>query len=100
MPCIVVLKEKIVPFGKTLFMGGGGHSWVGHSKNLMSLGGQEEMSQVRKIPPAPPRDFINERSLKDFIVAFTDFTEPVCRLKFSFAVILNLLVDEKQKSCA
>ena len=58
---IVVLKEKIVPFIKTLFMGG--HSWGVIQKNLMSLGVRKKMSQVRKIPPPPPHDFINERSL-------------------------------------
>ena len=48
--CTVVLKEKIVPFVKTLFMGGGGHSW-GHSKNLMSLGGQEENVSSKENSP-------------------------------------------------
>ena len=63
MPCIVVLKEKIVPFGKTLYMGGG-HSWGVIQKNLMSLGGQEEnVSSKKNPPPPPPLDFINERFL-------------------------------------
>ena len=62
MPCqFVVLKEKIVPFGKTLFIRGGGTAGGVIPKNLMSLGVRKKMSQVRKI--TPPRDFINERSL-------------------------------------
>ena len=60
MPCIVVLKEKIVPFGKTLFMGGAQLGVI--PKNLMSLGGQEENVSSKEILP-PPRDFFNERSL-------------------------------------
>ena len=63
MPCVVVLKEKTVPFGKTLFMGGGAQLGV-IQKNLVSLGPgvKKKMSQVRKILPSP-HDFINERSL-------------------------------------
>ena len=54
MPCIVVLKEKIVLFGKTLFMGGGGGTVGGSFKqNLMYLGVRKKMSQVRKTPPPP-----------------------------------------------
>ena len=61
MPSIVVLKEKIVPFSKTLFMGGG--TVGGHSEKFNVFGGvRKKMAQVRKIPPAP-RDFKNERSL-------------------------------------
>ena len=62
MLCIVVSKEKIVPVGKTLFVGG---TVGGHSKNLMSLGSQEEnvLSKENSPAPPPPRDFINERSL-------------------------------------
>ena len=33
-------------------------------------------------------------------MAFTDFTERARRAKFSFTVILNLLVDERQQKCA
>ena len=60
MPCIVVLKEKFCRF-----YGGGGAQLGGHSKNLMSLRGQEENVSSKEIlfPPPPPRDFINERSL-------------------------------------
>ena len=53
MPCIVVLKEKILPFGKTLFMGGGTVGGV-IQKGLMSLGGQEENVSSKKNSPAPP----------------------------------------------
>ena len=56
MPCIVVLKEKIVPFNKTLFIGGV------IQKNLMSLGDEEENVLSKENSPAP-RDFKNERSL-------------------------------------
>ena len=57
MPCIVVLKEKIVPLGKTLFMGGGAQLGVGSGKNVSS----------KENSPAPcPRDFINERSSGEF----------------------------------
>ena len=64
MPYIVVLKEKIGPFGKTLFMGGGAQLG-GHSKKFNVLGVQEEnvSSKENPFPPPPPRDFINERSL-------------------------------------
>ena len=63
MPCIVVLKEKIVPFGKALM---GEHSWRVIPKNLMSLEGQKEnVSSKENSPPPPPRDFINERSLNN-----------------------------------
>ena len=53
MLCIVVLKEKIVPLGKTLFIGGG---TVGGSfkKNLMSLAGQEENVSSKENSPGPP----------------------------------------------
>ena len=61
MLCIVVLKEKIVPFGKTLFIWRGGHSWGIIQKNLMSLGGQEE-NVSSKENSLPPGDVINERS--------------------------------------
>ena len=54
MLCIVVLKEKIVPLGKTLFIGGGGHSWGVIQKNLMSLGGQEENVSSKENSPGPP----------------------------------------------
>ena len=63
MPCIEVLKEKIVPFGKTLFMRGGAQLRGSFKKIQCLWGVRKKMSQVRKIPP-PPRDFINERSLK------------------------------------
>ena len=64
MPCIIVSKEKIVPFGKRLFIGGG-HSWGGSFKKFNVFGGvMKKMSKVRKIPPLPSRDFINERSLR------------------------------------
>ena len=64
MLCIVVLKEKIVPFSKSLLWGGGGDTVEGViQKNLMSLGGQEEnVSSKENSPAPPPRDFINERS--------------------------------------
>ena len=52
MPCIMVLKEKIVPFGKKLFMGGA--QLGGHSKNVMSLGGQEENVSSKENSPSPP----------------------------------------------
>ena len=42
---------------------GGGHSWGVIQKGLMSLGGQEENVSSKKNSPAPPRDFINKRSL-------------------------------------
>ena len=45
-----------MPFGKTLYGGGGGSL-----KKLMSLGGQEENVSGKENPP--PHDFINERSL-------------------------------------
>ena len=62
MPCIVVLKEKIVPFGKTLFVRGG--TVGGHSKKLNVFGrGQEENVSSKENSPPPPHDFINERSL-------------------------------------
>ena len=65
MSCIVVLKEKIVPFCKTLDLLAGGGT-VGESfKHILSLGGQEENVSSKKNPP-PPRDFINERSLNIF----------------------------------
>ena len=47
MPCIVVLKEKIVPFGKTHFMGGA--QLESHSKKFNVLGVGEKMSQVRTL---------------------------------------------------
>ena len=53
MPCIVVLK-KLVPFGKTVFMGGGGHSWGGHSKKFNVFGGQEENVSSKENSPGPP----------------------------------------------
>ena len=63
MLCIVVLKEEIVPFGKTLFMGAQLGGVI--QKNLMSLGDQEENVSGKENSPAPPPpcDFINERSL-------------------------------------
>ena len=61
MPCIVVLKEKIELFSKTLFMGGTVGGVI--QKNLMSLGGQEENVSSKENSPGPPRDFKNERSL-------------------------------------
>ena len=65
MPCIVVLKGNVVPFGKTLY-GGGGAQLGGHSKKFNAFGGQEEnVSSKENSPASPPlpRDFINERSL-------------------------------------
>ena len=62
MPCIIVSKEKIVPFGKKLFMGGA--QLGGHSKKFNVFGGQEENVSSKKNSSPPPRDFINERSLK------------------------------------
>ena len=53
MPCIIVLKEKIVPFGKN-FLWGEGHSWGVIQKNLMSLGGQEETVSSKENSPGPP----------------------------------------------
>ena len=53
MPCIVVLKEKIVPFNKTLFMGGGGGTVGGHSKKFNVVGGQEENVLSKQNSPAP-----------------------------------------------
>ena len=52
MPCIIVLKEKIVPFRKNLFMGGTVGGVI--QKNLMSLGGQEENISSKENSPAPP----------------------------------------------
>ena len=63
MPCIEVLKEKIVPFGKTLFMRGGGTVGGPFKKIQCFWGISKKMSQVRKFPPPSPRDLINERSL-------------------------------------
>ena len=40
LPCIVVLKEKIVPFGKTLFMGRGARV-RGSFKKFNVFGGSE-----------------------------------------------------------
>ena len=57
------IKKKFVPFGKTLFMGGGGAQLGGHSKKINVLGGQEENVSSKENSPAP-RDFINERSRK------------------------------------
>ena len=54
MPCIVVLKEKIVPFGKTLLMGGGGAHLGVIQKNVISLGGQEENVSSEENSPGPP----------------------------------------------
>ena len=52
MPCIVVLEEKIVPFGKTLFMGG---AHLGdHSKTFSVFGGQEENVSSKENSPLPP----------------------------------------------
>ena len=56
MPWIVVLKEKIVPFGKTLFMGGTVRGVI--PKNLMSLGGQEENVSSKENSPCPPVTFL------------------------------------------
>ena len=54
MPCIVVLNKKIVPFGKTLFIGGGGGAQLEViQKNLMSLGGQEENVSNKENSPPP-----------------------------------------------
>ena len=52
MLCIVVLKEKILPFSKTLFMGGGAKLGV-IQKKFNVFGGQEENVQFRKIPQVP-----------------------------------------------
>ena len=52
MPYIVVLNEKIVPFGKTLFMGGG--TVGGHSKKFNVFGGQGENVSSKENSPAPP----------------------------------------------
>ena len=54
MPCIVVLKEEVVPFGKTLFIGGGEGTVGGViQRNLMSLGGQEENVSSKENSPGP-----------------------------------------------
>ena len=81
MPCIVVLKEKIVPFGKTLFYRGEGTVGV-IQKNLMSLGGQEENVSSKENSPAP-RDFINERSFN------TSFEGIFCQQKTANLVGVN-----------
>ena len=44
-------------------MGGGGHSW-GSFKKFNVFGGQEENVSSKENSPAP-RDFINERFLKE-----------------------------------
>ena len=48
MPCIVVLKEKIVPFYER------GGTVGGLQKNLMSLGGQEENALSNENSPGLP----------------------------------------------
>ena len=47
------IKRKIVPFGKTLFMGGGTVGGGVTQKNLMSLGGQEENVSGKENFPGP-----------------------------------------------
>ena len=58
------IKRKIVPFGKTLFMGG---AQLGRSFKKFNVfgGGQEENVSSKENPPVT---FINERSLNLFIL--------------------------------
>ena len=54
MPCIVVLKEKIVPSAKHFLWGGGGAQLGSFKKKLMSLGAQEENVLTEENSPGPP----------------------------------------------